>query len=247
MQLCAYIYVPTYTCARVYTQKTSTAPSGCWQRGRRPVQPGPCLHPGRGAALHAALCRQDHRGQVWRRCDEGPHPQGLCWLSGWLAGSPAHAQTAHECQALSRPSPPHTSPLRVGVLPAAGRPACQAGVITDLVLLWTVGIRPVLVHGGGPEINSWLQKLNIEPEFKGGLRVTDGACARVRVLKLRWLVSQSSRLQAQPPNPQKPSWLDRKPTTNTQSTTQPQPHAHNNPNHTQPTPWRSWRWCWAGA
>jgi hypothetical protein len=48
-------------------------------------------------------------------------------------------------------------------------------VITDLVLLWTVGIRPVLVHGGGPEINSWLQKLNIEPEFKGGLRVTDGA------------------------------------------------------------------------
>jgi acetylglutamate kinase len=50
----------------------------------------------------------------------------------------------------------------------------QAGVITDLVLLWTVGIRPVLVHGGGPEINSWLQKLNIEPEFKGGLRVTDG-------------------------------------------------------------------------
>lgn len=50
----------------------------------------------------------------------------------------------------------------------------QAGVITDLVLLWTVGIRPVLVHGGGPEINSWLTKLGIEPEFKNGLRVTDG-------------------------------------------------------------------------
>lgn len=49
-------------------------------------------------------------------------------------------------------------------------------MITDLVLLWTVGIRPVLVHGGGPEINSWLKKLSIEPEFKGGLRVTDGAC-----------------------------------------------------------------------
>jgi len=53
--------------------------------------------------------------------------------------------------------------------------ALQAGVITDLVLLWTVGIRPVLVHGGGPEINSWLGKLGIEAEFKGGLRVTDGA------------------------------------------------------------------------
>ena len=43
------------------------------------------------------------------------------------------------------------------------------------MLLWTVGIRPVLVHGGGPEINSWLTKLGIEPEFKNGLRVTDGA------------------------------------------------------------------------
>lgn len=42
------------------------------------------------------------------------------------------------------------------------------------MLLWTVGIRPVLVHGGGPEINSWLGKLGIEPNFKGGLRVTDG-------------------------------------------------------------------------
>lgn len=54
-------------------------------------------------------------------------------------------------------------------------PCClQAGVITDLVLLWTVGIRPVLVHGGGPEINSWLERLGIQPEFKNGLRVTDG-------------------------------------------------------------------------
>jgi acetylglutamate kinase len=53
-------------------------------------------------------------------------------------------------------------------------PVLQAGVITDLVLLWTVGIRPVLVHGGGPEINGWLTKLGIQPEFKNGLRVTDG-------------------------------------------------------------------------
>jgi len=33
----------------------------------------------------------------------------------------------------------------------------------------------VVVHGGGPEINSWLSKLGIEPEFKDGLRVTDAA------------------------------------------------------------------------
>lgn len=58
-------------------------------------------------------------------------------------------------------------------------PTLKAGVITDLVLLWTVGIRPVLVHGGGPEINSWLTKLGIEPEFKNGLRVTDGPTMEV--------------------------------------------------------------------
>lgn len=50
----------------------------------------------------------------------------------------------------------------------------QAGVINDLVLLSCVGIRPVFVHGGGPEINTWLNKLGIEAEFKNGLRVTDG-------------------------------------------------------------------------
>ena len=50
----------------------------------------------------------------------------------------------------------------------------QAGVINDLVLLSAVGVRPVLVHGGGPEINIWLNKLGIEAQFKDGLRVTDG-------------------------------------------------------------------------
>lgn len=48
-------------------------------------------------------------------------------------------------------------------------------VIRDIVFLFCVGLRPVVVHGGGPEINSWLGKLNIEPQFKDGLRVTDAA------------------------------------------------------------------------
>ncbi len=48
-------------------------------------------------------------------------------------------------------------------------------VIRDIVFLSCVGVRPVVVHGGGPEINSWLTKLGIEPQFKNGLRVTDGA------------------------------------------------------------------------
>jgi acetylglutamate kinase len=48
-------------------------------------------------------------------------------------------------------------------------------VIRDLIFMSCVGIRPVLVHGGGPEINSWLEKIGIEPQFKDGLRVTDAA------------------------------------------------------------------------
>jgi acetylglutamate kinase len=51
----------------------------------------------------------------------------------------------------------------------------KEGVIRDLVFMSFVGIRPVLVHGGGPEINSWLEKIGIEPQFKDGLRVTDAA------------------------------------------------------------------------
>jgi len=43
------------------------------------------------------------------------------------------------------------------------------------VFMSCVGLRPILVHGGGPEINSWLDKLGIEPQFKNGLRVTDAA------------------------------------------------------------------------
>jgi len=46
-------------------------------------------------------------------------------------------------------------------------------VIRDVVFLSCVGVRPILVHGGGPEINFWLNKVGIEPQFKGGLRVTD--------------------------------------------------------------------------
>ncbi|MEB3225536.1 MAG: acetylglutamate kinase [Synechococcus sp.] len=46
-------------------------------------------------------------------------------------------------------------------------------VIRDIVFLSCIGMRPIVVHGGGPEINTWLAKLNIEPQFKDGLRVTD--------------------------------------------------------------------------
>ncbi len=49
----------------------------------------------------------------------------------------------------------------------------KEAVMRDLVLLTTVGIKVVLVHGGGPSINETLKKMNIESKFEDGLRVTD--------------------------------------------------------------------------
>ena len=46
-------------------------------------------------------------------------------------------------------------------------------VFRDIALLASVGVQPVVVHGGGPEINTWLKRLDIPSEFRGGLRVTD--------------------------------------------------------------------------
>ena len=46
-------------------------------------------------------------------------------------------------------------------------------VMEDIVLLWLIGVKIVLVHGGGPEINEIMAKLGKRPEFVDGLRVTD--------------------------------------------------------------------------
>ena len=49
----------------------------------------------------------------------------------------------------------------------------KQAVMSDIVLLSLVGVKVVLVHGGGPEINDMLKRLNIESKFIGGLRYTD--------------------------------------------------------------------------
>ena len=46
-------------------------------------------------------------------------------------------------------------------------------VIQDVVLLKLVGFKPIIVHGGGKEISSWVKKIGKEPRFVNGLRVTD--------------------------------------------------------------------------
>ncbi len=57
--------------------------------------------------------------------------------------------------------------------------ALREGVIRDVVTMSFMGLRPIIVHGGGPEINTWLAKLNIQPQFVNGLRVTDSATMEV--------------------------------------------------------------------
>ncbi|MDD2421118.1 MAG: acetylglutamate kinase [Heliobacteriaceae bacterium] len=51
--------------------------------------------------------------------------------------------------------------------------ALKEAVIIDVILMKYVGIHPVLVHGGGPEINTMLERLGIKASFVQGLRVTD--------------------------------------------------------------------------
>ncbi len=52
-------------------------------------------------------------------------------------------------------------------------PQVMSDIIQDIVLLRFVGIHPVLVHGGGPEITEKMERMGKVPEFVGGLRITD--------------------------------------------------------------------------
>jgi len=61
----------------------------------------------------------------------------------------------------------------------------------DIVLLKQVGINPIVVHGGGPQINDMLKRLNIKSEFIDGLRVTDAAAMQVVEMVLAGSINKS--------------------------------------------------------
>lgn len=69
--------------------------------------------------------------------------------------------------------------------------ALKRSVAKDIVLLKYVGICPVVVHGGGPEINQWLQKLGIESSFVDGQRVTTPQAMEVIEMVLTGKVNKS--------------------------------------------------------
>ena len=67
----------------------------------------------------------------------------------------------------------------------------KSAVMEDIVLLSTVGIHVVLVHGGGPEINAMLKKIGKESKFVGGLRYTDRETMDVVEMVLAGKVNKS--------------------------------------------------------
>lgn len=62
--------------------------------------------------------------------------------------------------------------------------AIMEKIIQDIVLLHYVGINPIIIHGGGPEINEKMEKMGKQPKFIGGLRVTDDDTLEIAMMVL---------------------------------------------------------------
>ncbi|MCL1805517.1 MAG: acetylglutamate kinase [Clostridiales bacterium] len=76
-------------------------------------------------------------------------------------------------------------------------PALEEMVLKDVILMKLIGMKPVLVHGGGPMIDHWLERLDIKAEFIDGLRVTDKPTMEVVEMVLAGKVNKEvvSRIQ----------------------------------------------------
>ncbi len=85
-------------------------------------------------------------------------------------------------------------------------------VMEDIVLLWLIGVKVVLVHGGGPEINDLMNKLGKKAEFVDGLRVTDKETVDIVSMVLAGKVNKSlvNLLQVQGGNVMGVSGIDGK-------------------------------------
>lgn len=70
-------------------------------------------------------------------------------------------------------------------------PQLKKSVMQDILLLQLVGVKVILVHGGGPEISAMLKKLSIESHFENGLRITDDDTMEVVQMVLAGKVNKS--------------------------------------------------------
>ena len=103
---------------------------------------------------------------------EGPHSEGL-----------AKAEVLIEALPYLKRYAGRTFVVKYGGH-AMGDPALARDFAEDIVLLQAVGINPVVVHGGGPQIGAMLKKLGVVSTFVDGLRVTDKATAEIAEMVL---------------------------------------------------------------
>ncbi|WP_068071242.1 acetylglutamate kinase [Novosphingobium lentum] len=73
---------------------------------------------------------------------------------------------------------------------AMGDPGLARDFAEDVVLLQAIGIKPVVVHGGGPQIGAMLKKLGVESRFIDGLRITDQATADIAEMVLSGAINK---------------------------------------------------------
>ncbi|AOL24802.1 acetylglutamate kinase [Erythrobacter litoralis] len=73
---------------------------------------------------------------------------------------------------------------------AMGNAEAARDFAEDIVLLKAVGINPVVVHGGGPQIGDMLRRLGVESTFVDGLRVTDEATAKIAEMVLSGAINK---------------------------------------------------------
>jgi acetylglutamate kinase len=76
-------------------------------------------------------------------------------------------------------------------------PALEEMVLKDIILMKLIGMHPVLVHGGGPMIDEWLDRLSIDAAFVDGLRVTDEPAMEVVEMVLSGKINKAIVSQIQ--------------------------------------------------
>ena len=78
-------------------------------------------------------------------------------------------------------------------------PALREDFARDVVLLKYVGLNPIVVHGGGPDITAYMKRLDMPVEFVGGLRVSDADTVEIAKMVLVGKVNKDIVLAHQPP------------------------------------------------
>ena len=68
-------------------------------------------------------------------------------------------------------------------------------VMEDIALLWLIGVKVVLIHGGGPEISETMRRLGKKAEFVNGLRVTDRETVDIVQMVLAGKVNKASKIR----------------------------------------------------